>query len=165
MKLHKYTEIQLREACASSLSIRESLQKLGVIPAGGNYATFKKAVDFFKIDTAHFLGRSANQGNKHRGGVAAASLDSLLVEGGTAQSYKLKLRLLREGILEAKCSACYLSTWNSELSNNLDVSIPLELDHINGIRNDNRLSNLRLLCPNCHALTDTYRAKNSTKPE
>ncbi len=38
--------------------------------------------------------------------------------------------------------------------------IPLELDHINGRRDDNRLDNLRILCPNCHAQTETYRGKN-----
>lgn len=52
-----------------------------------------------------------------------------------------------------KCESCNLEEW-------LGNKIPLELDHINGVNNDNRIENLRILCPNCHALTPTYRGKN-----
>ena len=68
------------------------------------------------------------------------------------QSDKLKIRLINEGKLEDKCDNCGLEAW-------LQDSIPLELDHVNGDHNDNRLRNLRLLCPNCHAQTDNYRVK------
>lgn len=70
------------------------------------------------------------------------------------QSNKLRKRLISENILEEKCSSCGLTTW-------LSGKIPLELDHINGNNSDHVLSNLRLLCPNCHALTDNYRGKNT----
>ena len=65
-------------------------------------------------------------------------------------SYKLKKRLLKEGLKKQKCEICNLSEWN-------DSIIPLELHHINGNNKDNSLSNLQMLCPNCHALTDNYR--------
>ena len=68
------------------------------------------------------------------------------------QSDKLKIRLINEGKLEDKCDNCGLEAW-------LQDSIPLELDHVNGDHNDNRLRNLRLLCPNCHAQTDNYRGQ------
>ena len=68
------------------------------------------------------------------------------------QSDKLKIRLINEGKLEDKGDNCGLEAW-------LQDSIPLELDHVNGDHNDNRLRNLRLLCPNCHAQTDNYRVK------
>lgn len=71
----------------------------------------------------------------------------------TYQSHKLKLRLLRENVKLHKCEDCGLTEWMKQ-------TIPLELHHIDGNRYNNSLSNLKLLCPNCHALTDNYRAKN-----
>ena len=68
------------------------------------------------------------------------------------QSDKLKVRLINEGILEPKCSECDMEFWFAK-------PISLELDHRNGDSNDNRLKNLRLLCPNCHAQTDNFRVK------
>ena len=68
------------------------------------------------------------------------------------QSDKLKVRLLNEGILKNECHICENKSWQ-------DKKIPLELDHINGDHGDNRLKNLRLVCPNCHAQTSTYRVK------
>ncbi len=68
------------------------------------------------------------------------------------QSYKLKLRLLEEKILEYFCSVCKIDQYQGKF-------IALELDHINGNRRDHRLENLRLLCPNCHSQTPTFRFK------
>lgn len=72
------------------------------------------------------------------------------------QTYKLKNRILKEGILENKCSICGISEWNNNQLN-------LELDHIDGKRTNHELNNLRLLCPNCHSQTDTYRSKNKKR--
>lgn len=69
------------------------------------------------------------------------------------QTYKLKNRLVKEGILKYACNCCGLSEWQNK-------SIGLELDHIDGDKYNHRLSNLRLLCPNCHSQTDTYRGRN-----
>ena len=69
------------------------------------------------------------------------------------QSNKLRNRLIVEGYKEAKCESCGNDQWMGQ-------QISLEVDHINGISNDHRLENLRILCPNCHAQTDTYRGKN-----
>lgn len=74
----------------------------------------------------------------------------------TYQTHKIKKRLCREGYKEHVCESCGLSEWKSNL-------IPLELHHKNGIKTDNSLDNLELLCPNCHALTHNYRAKNIKK--
>ena len=69
------------------------------------------------------------------------------------QTYKLKNRLLKESIIENKCSICGIDEWNGK-------KINMELDHIDGNRTNHLLTNLRMLCPNCHSQTETYRAKN-----
>ena len=161
MQLRKYTEEQLKDAILTSLSIRQALTKLNVAAAGGNYEVFKKAVAYFDIDTSHFLGQKTNSGIRHKGGSVAFTLENICVENSTyASTYNLKKKLLSQGVMKPICVGCGLDTWISLLSCDMEVPIPLELDHINGIRSDNRLTNLRLLCPNCHALTSTYRGKN-----
>jgi 5-methylcytosine-specific restriction endonuclease McrA len=72
------------------------------------------------------------------------------------QTFKLKNRLIKGGIIKHKCSICGIDTWNTK-------KINLELDHIDGNRFNHILTNLRLLCPNCHSQTDTYRSKNRVK--
>lgn len=72
------------------------------------------------------------------------------------QTFKLNKRLVKEKILEYKCSCCGISEWNNK-------PITLQLDHINGNNSDHRLENLRLICPNCHSQTDTYCGKNKEK--
>ncbi len=69
------------------------------------------------------------------------------------QTFKLKNRMLKEGIIDNICSECGIDSWNG-------VRLNMELDHIDGNRTNHKLDNLRMLCPNCHAQTDTYRSKN-----
>jgi hypothetical protein len=76
------------------------------------------------------------------------------------QTYKLKLRLITEGYLEDKCSMC---GWDKKPEG--AKFTPCELDHINGIPTDHRLENLRIICPNCHSLTKTYRFRRGKTNE
>ena len=76
------------------------------------------------------------------------------------QTYKLKLRLIKEGYLEDKCSIC---GWDKKPEGSKFT--PCELDHINGNPIDHRLENLRLICPNCHSLTPTYRFRRGKTNE
>ena len=69
------------------------------------------------------------------------------------QTNKLRIRLINEGIKDEKCEVCGLEEWN-------DKKLSFELDHINGVRYDHNLENLRIICPNCHSQTQTYRSKN-----
>ena len=80
-------------------------------------------------------------------------LNEVLVKNRETSSHRLKNRLITEGLKEHKCECCGIIEWNGNPA-------PIELDHINGDHHDNRLENLRILCPNCHAQTDTYRGKN-----
>jgi hypothetical protein len=104
------------------------------------------------IDTSHFSGMGWRRGSRVPI-IPRAPLDKVLVIGRLTPTNKLKYRLLEEGLKEWRCEMCHRDTWNAK-------PIPLELDHVNGRREDNRLGNLRLLCPNCHAQTPTYRGRN-----
>jgi 5-methylcytosine-specific restriction endonuclease McrA len=147
MRLNKYTEDQLRNAIKNSISIAEALKKLKVKPCGGNYAVFKKAIMHFTIDTSHFVGQGWN---KNKTVPPKRSINDYLTNKISITSYKLCQRLLKDKIKRLQCERCGNIYWNNK-------PIPLELHHINGNNKDNRLENIQLLCPNCHALTDNYR--------
>ncbi|MFH1454881.1 MAG: HNH endonuclease signature motif containing protein [bacterium] len=156
MYIKKWTEKDLRNAVVSSTSIRQVLKKIGLIEAGGNYNQIKKYIDKFNINIKHFKGRAWNKGMKLIG-IPRIQLKDILIKNSNFQSFKLKKRLFLNGLKNKKCEEC---GW-AKLSK--DGRIPLELDHINGNHRDNRLENLRILCPNCHSLKPTYRGKNKNK--
>lgn len=79
-------------------------------------------------------------------------ISQILVPNSNYQSYKLKRRLLREKYFEHKCYNCNLTEW-------MNQPITLELEHIDGNHTNNQIENLTLLCPNCHALTPTWRGR------
>lgn len=152
-KARSWTDEQLIAAVGSSFSVRQVILKLGLIPAGGNYTHVSERISDLNIRTEHFKGCGWNKGMRYHTN-SRPTLRSLLVLGSKVQSYKLKLRLYEEGLKKAECELC---GW-SQISP--DGRIPLELDHINGNHKDNRLVNLRVLCPNCHSLQLTHRGKN-----
>lgn len=83
-------------------------------------------------------------------------VEGFLFKGSIINTHRLRLRLLRDNIKELRCERCSNSEW-------LDEPIPIELHHVNGDRFDNRIENLQMLCPNCHALTDNHAGKGSAK--
>ncbi len=148
-----WSETQLKNAVENSKSYRNVINILGLIPAGGNYDQIKKYIKEYNISTKHFTGMLWNRGLRMPFKPVLA-LKDILVKNSTYQSFKLKKRLFLAKLKEPKCEEC---DW-AEMS--VDGRIPLELDHINGDRHDNRLENLRVLCPNCHSLKLTHRGRN-----
>ena len=145
-----YTDEDFIEAWTTSGSIRQVLNKLGLVEAGGNYACAKKRAETLNLTKEHMHGQSWNRGRTHG---PKRPLEVYLSNEFNITSNSLRKRLIKEGYKEHKCECCGITEWNGQPA-------PIELDHINGNHHDNRLENLRILCPNCHAQTDTYRGKN-----
>lgn len=143
---------KLREAVKNNISIAAVLEAMGFRPSGGNYASVRKWVKHLNIDVSHFKGqRHGKSGFKTQ-----IPLDEILVEYSNYSSSQLKKRLIKEGLLKDECCKCGQKPfWNEQV-------LVLQLDHINGIHTDNRIDNLRILCPNCHAQTTTFNRKKFT---
>lgn len=146
MSIKHYTVEQLKEAVRNSKNIKQVATALGYsdkIGATGQRLKFR--IKDLGISTAHFTKREY-VGNKK------STIDYLTIDGPICRN--LRHRLINEKLLPYICKNCGLEPfWNG-------VELLLELDHISGFNNDNRLENLRFLCPNCHTQTPTYRSKN-----
>jgi hypothetical protein len=142
-----YGEQEAREAVATSLCYTHALRKLGLAPAGGNHRLFRRYVDeVWRIPTDHFdpdrVRREARR--------PPISLAEVLVEGSSYCRTTLKRRLYREGLKARRCELCGQDErWHGR-------PIGLILDHVNGIPDDNRIENLRIVCPNCAATLSTH---------
>ena len=154
--MRTWTVKQLKDAVKHSHSYRQVLAQLGLKAAGGNYEQLKRYIREYDLNIDHFKGKGWNKGMKGIG-VYQYTLEEILVKNSTYQSYKLRNRLIKEGIKKPECEEC---GWAKRSA---DGYLPLELDHINGRKEDNRLENLRILCPNCHSLKPTHRGRNRSK--
>ena len=105
------------------------------------------------LDASHFRGKMVGICDSRPIGIP---LENLLVEDIEVQTHRFKKRLIRAGLLQEKCHECGILYWQ-------DRKLSLHLDHVDGNRRNNRLENLRLLCPNCHSLTDTYCGNKNRK--
>jgi hypothetical protein len=157
MRARKWSDRQLVVAVKKLKSTRAVIGVLGLIPAGGNYQQVKKRIQDLNLDTSHFLGMGWCKGMSFDR--PSIPIESILVENSSYQSFKLKKRLFLLGLKQPRCEEC---KWAKK---SIDGRIPLELDHINGNRTDNRIENLRVLCPNCHSLKPTHRGKNKGRKE
>lgn len=148
-----WTDAQFVDVVAESRSIAAVCRALGYAPSGGTHRFVVRHIARLALNTSHFTGQAWNRGTR-RTGQRSIPLSEILVANSTYQATgKLRQRLVREGLLPGRCQHCGLAEWRGE-------ALPLHLDHINGDHADNRLENLRILCPNCHAQTDTWCGRN-----
>jgi len=145
-----WSKIQVENAC-KEYSYAKALKILNAPLSGSNYSKLKQKINEYEIDVTHMTHQGHNLGKQTR---STRGLNEILVENSSYTStHHLKNRLLSLDILERECYSCGITQW-------MGKDAPLQLDHINGIRHDNRIENLRILCPNCHAQTDTWTGKN-----
>ena len=155
--MQQYTKDWLEELCKDSYSYAEVLRKAGRKQGGGTQATLRKKIKEFGIDTSHFTGQrwqnSPNQIDNHENR-EKYSLEEVFIKNSPVTQKVLRGYVERHNLIPYKCQNCGCDGhWQNGV-------IALEIDHIDGDNTNNEISNLRYLCPNCHALTDTYRGKN-----
>jgi hypothetical protein len=147
----KYSKEILQNLVNTSNNYSEVTRKLGLKTYYGNRQTVKKYIELFKIDTRHFRLTTLGCGGKKK---KLETVDILVEDSKYRHTTDLKERLYKEGLKDRICEMCGQNeTWNGK-------KISLILDHVNGKNNDNRIENLRIVCPNCNATLPTYGGKN-----
>lgn len=140
----KYDKDEFIEVCNSSPTMAQAASKLGI-----HFNTFRRIAKKLNCYKTNQSGKGLTK-RSDRGIPLSDILDG---KHPQFQSFKLKNKLIKEGVKENKCELCGVCEWNERLIN-------CELDHIDGNSRNHRLENLRILCPNCHSQTETFRAKN-----
>jgi 5-methylcytosine-specific restriction endonuclease McrA len=153
-RIWKISDGDFQNLLNSSISYSDILRKLNFdTKTGGAYRTLKSRINESNFNTELF---DINRKNHYKTNLIRkdkTKIDDILIKNSTYSRCALKRRLISENIMEYKCYLCsIIDVWNGK-------PIAIQLDHINGINNDNRLENLRFLCPNCHSQTDSYSGK------
>ena len=151
-KIYKLSDEQFVELLKKSSTISEVLFKLGYTVKGNSwgYSQVKRRMDDLNLDHSIFKGKSAIIKTTKLNNVKK---EDILKENCKHQRTVLRRYIIKNNLIPYKCAICGCTEWQGK-------TLSLELDHINGINNDNRLENLRFLCPNCHSQTSTYGSRN-----
>lgn len=153
---YKYSKENIEPIIKQSKNLREVLENMNLRAAGGNYKVIKSYIEKYNIDTSHFetaAQRMLNIGKQN----VAIPLEEVLVENSNYSRTNLKRRLYEVGLKKRECEECGQGeNWRGK-------KMSLILDHINGVYNDNRVENLRIICPNCNATLPTHAGKNNKK--
>lgn len=156
----KYQKEKLEPIILSSKNWTDVLRKLNMSIHGNSRKTLKKYAEEQNISTSHFETKEERylRVNNEIGKIKQIPLKKILISGSTyTNTHLLKEKLYNEGLKERKCEKCGQDeNWYGE-------HISLILDHINGIHNDHRFKNLRILCPNCNATLPTHCGKNKKR--
>lgn len=144
----KYEYENFKTTIENSKNKRDVCKNLGLGLTYGNRKTIQKYIDLYGLDTSHFKTTKSEISNRKE-------LSEILIEDSTYNNTtNLKKRLYKEGLKKPKCELCGQGEkW-------MGKHMSLILDHINGVNNDNRIENLRIVCPNCNATLDTHGGKN-----
>ena len=152
MASRRWTDEQLVAAIRESKTKSEALRKLGLAVRPGNYRTIEAHIRRLGLDCSHMSGMAHGSSVP----VNEIPIELLLVEHSPIGSSHFKKKLLKGGLIENKCAECKCDpVWRG-------VKLVLVLDHINGVHDDNRLENLRFLCPNCNSQQPTF-CRGATK--
>ena len=153
--MYNYSKEELQFMLDNSSSYIDTVRKMRLV-GSSNVETLKRIIKEYNlsIDQMNANRRikmsETTKSYSHRKTALEIINDSKVIS-----SHSLKERLIEDGIKERKCENCGLSEWMSKC-------IPLELHHKDGNHANNNLDNLQILCPNCHAQTDTYKGKNKS---
>ena len=155
-KIYEITDEQFVELVRNSTNISEVLFKLGYSVKGNSwgFSQVRRRMEALNLTPQQFKGKSALKMSDDR----LVNPENLLCENSKHARNVLRRYILSNNLIPYRCAICGITHWNNK-------ALSLELDHINGINNDNRLENLRFLCPNCHSQTTTYGSRNQQKNE
>jgi hypothetical protein len=143
----RYCEAEVREAVEGANNATEALRHLGLRPAGGNHRSLRRWIEHYGISIDHFGAHLTSRSVRR---VASVPLQAVLVRDSTYSRKSLKRRLYDNGLKRRICELCGQGEqWQGR-------EMALILDHVNGDATDNRLENLRIVCPNCNATLDTH---------
>ncbi|MFI1203871.1 HNH endonuclease [Streptomyces sp. NPDC020883] len=151
----RWTPEVLRTAVSASTNMCEALRHLGLEVVGGHHTHISRRIRAYGIDTSHFT--TAARTENMRCNQRRRTAEEILVKATSAHATRIPnsrlKRAMRElGVAEHRALCGIEAVWQGE-------PLPLEVDHLDGNWRDNRIGNLRLLCPNCHATTDSYRGR------
>jgi Zn finger protein HypA/HybF involved in hydrogenase expression len=151
---------EFQEIVNKSSSFVEVISHFNLNPYSGNHKTLHTRILEENVDISILDNNRKKATKEHCSKIAnknKTSIEDIFKIDSNFHSRNLKKKILQYELIEYKCSGCDLEDeWNGKPLN-------LQIDHINGISNDNRIENLRFLCPNCHSQTETYAGKNKTK--
>ena len=153
MKIDRYDKEYFESIVKRSINISDVARNLKLNPFCGNRNTIKKYIKLYNIDISHFT-ITCDANGRVNNLLQYKKINEILVINSNFSTFHLKNRLYKEGLKKRKCEKCGQDeNWHGE-------HISLILDHINGITDDLRIENLRILCPNCNATLSTHGGKN-----
>lgn len=134
-------------------SLNQVCTMLGLRGVEGYYKKIRKIIEKYNLSTAHFGTIQVPATSNSRNQYTALSDEEYFANETHRANHNTIKRLLYRKLKEYKCEVCGISEWNGN-------PLKLQLHHINGNHNDNRIENLQILCPNCHTQTDNFCGKN-----